>query len=239
MAPLCTCNIFVIIHSCKLIPFLIFFLCLFFLFFYVTPLFFIGPAGQLGSSVSCTKETKWSRGRAVMSNSSYSVTYRPAVVLGSLMETMDGFERSGALWSPSLIEFPGSRLQRWGCLWELWVRGRAARTLLCVDLSQTGGVEWKGLTVETEKEGKAGEAYCGALWMQRWHSITKRPACLHLLQIFSQFTSPTFKWNVLVERSDNVLFQPTASVLALFVSCWWKTTVGTASSLFALLAASL
>lgn len=117
----------VIIHSCKWIPFLNFF----FLsrFFYVTPLSFIGPAGQLDSCVSCTKETKWSWGQAVMSNSSYSVTYRPAAVFGSLMETMDGFERSGALWSPSLIEFPGSRLQRWGWLWSGICRSRKGRTV--------------------------------------------------------------------------------------------------------------
>lgn len=72
------------------------FLCSFFL-FYVTALSFIGPAGQLDSSVSRTKETKWDRGRAVMSNSSYSVTYRPAAVWGSLLETMEGLERSGVL----------------------------------------------------------------------------------------------------------------------------------------------
>lgn len=65
--------------------------------FYVTALSFIGPAGQLDSSVCRTKETKWDRGRAVMSNSSYSVTYRPAAVWGSLLETMEGFERSGVL----------------------------------------------------------------------------------------------------------------------------------------------
>lgn len=117
----------VIIHSCKWITFLNFF----FLsrFFYVTSLSFIGPAGQLDSCVSCTKETKWSWGQAVMSNSSYSVTYRPAAVFGSLMETMDGFERSGALWSPSLIEFPGSRLQRWGWLWSGICRSRKGRTV--------------------------------------------------------------------------------------------------------------
>lgn len=86
--------------------------------FYVAALSFIGPAGQLDSSVSSTKKTKWNRGRAVMSNSSYSVTYRATTVWGSLQETMEGFERSGALWSPSLIEFPGTELQCWGWLWS-------------------------------------------------------------------------------------------------------------------------
>ena len=66
-------------------------------FLYVTALSFIGPAGQLDSSVNCTKGTKWNWGWEVMSNSSYSVTYRAAAVWGSLLETMDGFERSGAL----------------------------------------------------------------------------------------------------------------------------------------------
>lgn len=129
MAPLCTCNIFVTSSFTPANEFL-FWISFFSLgFFYVTPLSFIGPAGQLDSCVSCTKETKWSWGQAVMSNSSYSVTYRPAAVFGSLMETMDGFERSGALWSPSLIEFPGSRLQRWGWLWSGICRSRKGRTV--------------------------------------------------------------------------------------------------------------
>lgn len=112
--------------------------------FYVTALSFIGPPGQLDSSVSCTIETKWNRGRAVMSNSSYSVTYRPAAVWGSLLETMEGFERSGALWSPALIEFPGTGLQCWGWLWSGSCGFReGVRTLLCADLSQTQ-VGWSG-----------------------------------------------------------------------------------------------
>lgn len=121
------------------------FLCFFlFFFFYITALSFIGPPGQLDSSVSCTIETKWNRGRAVMSNSSYSVTYRPAAVWGSLLETMEGFERSGALWSPSLIEFPGTGLQCWGWLWSGSCGFReGVRTLLCADLSQTQ-VGWSG-----------------------------------------------------------------------------------------------
>lgn len=68
--------------------------------FYVTALSFIGPPGQLDSSVSRTKETKWDRGRAVMSNSSYSVTYGAAAVWGSLLETMEGFERSESSEAP-------------------------------------------------------------------------------------------------------------------------------------------
>lgn len=131
-----------ITHSCERILFLIFFVS--FSFFYVTALSFIGPPGQLDSSVSCTIETKWNRGRAVMSNSSYSVTYRPAAVWGSLLETMEGFERSGALWSPSLIEFPGTGLQCWGWLWSGSCGFReGVRTLLCADLSQTQ-VGWSG-----------------------------------------------------------------------------------------------
>lgn len=41
-----------------------------------------------------------------------------------------GSERSRALWSPSLIEFPGTGLQYWGLIveWELQI---------CADLSQT------------------------------------------------------------------------------------------------------
>lgn len=152
MQPMCP----VIMQSCKWIPFSHF---LSFSVFYVTALSFIGPAGQLDSSVSCTKETKWNRGRAVMSNSSYSVTYRAASVWGSLLETMEGFERSGALWSPSLIEFPGTGLQCWGWLWSGSCGFReGVKTLLCADLSQTQ-VGWSG------RRGAAGEAYCGALWM--------------------------------------------------------------------------
>lgn len=129
MALLCTCNIFVTSSFTPASEFLFWISFFSLVFFYVTPLSFIGPAGQLDSCVSCTKETKWSWGQAVMSNSSYSVTYRPAAVFGSLMETMDGFERSGALWSPSLIEFPGSRLQRWGWLWSGICRSRKGRTV--------------------------------------------------------------------------------------------------------------
>lgn len=136
-----------------------------FLFFYGTALSFIGPAGQLDSSVSRTKETKWNRGRAVMSNSSYSVTYRPAAVWGSLLETMVGFERSGAFWSPSLIEFPGTGLQCWGWLWSGSCGFReGVRTLLCADLSQTQ-VGWSGRGWWWRRRGAAGEVYCGALWM--------------------------------------------------------------------------
>lgn len=124
-----------------------------FFFFYVTALSFIGQARQLDSSVSCTKETKWNRGRAVMSNSSYSVTYRPATVWGSLLETMEGFERSGALWSPSLIAFPGTGLQCWGWLWSgsCGFReggGAGEDPPLRWPFTGTGGVEWKGLEEE-------------------------------------------------------------------------------------------
>lgn len=73
--------------------------------FYVTALSFIGPPGQLDSSVSRTKETKWDRGRAVMSNSSYSVTYGAAAVWGSLLETMEGFERSESSEAPLWLSF--------------------------------------------------------------------------------------------------------------------------------------
>lgn len=119
-------------------PFLILFPSFFFFFFYITALSFICPPRQLDSSVSSTKETKWNRGRAVMSNSSYSVTYRRAAVWGSLLETMEGFERSEGLWSLSLIEFPGTGLQCWGWLWSGSCGfGEGVRTLLCADLSQT------------------------------------------------------------------------------------------------------
>ncbi len=153
-----------IIHSCKW--FLSLSHCLLsFFFFYVTALSFIGPAGQLDSSVCCTKETKWNRGRAVMSNSSYSVTYRAATVWGSLLETMEGFERSGALWSPSLIKFPGTGIQCWGWLWSGSCGFReGVRTLLCADLSQTQ-VGWSRRGWCRRRRGAAGEAYCGALWM--------------------------------------------------------------------------
>ncbi len=163
------------------------FLSFFFFSFFFFALSFIGPAGQLDSSVSRTKETKWNRERAVMSNSSYSVTYRPAVVWGSLLETMEGFERSGALWSPSLIEFPGTGLQCWDWLWSGSCGFReGVRTLLCADLSQTQ-VGWSGKGWRRRRRrGATGEAYCGARWMQRWHSITlDLVASIHLRRIFS------------------------------------------------------
>lgn len=161
-----TCNICVLPSSAPAneSSFSFSFFLLLFLFFCGTALSFIGPAGQLDSSVSHTKETKWNRGRAVMSNSSYSVTYRPATVWGSLLETMEGFERSGALWSPSLIEFPGTGLQCWGWLWSGSCGfGEGVRTLLCADLSQTQ-VGWSGRG-RRRRRGAAGEAYCGPLWM--------------------------------------------------------------------------
>lgn len=149
-----------IIHSYKWIPFLIFPLSFFFL--YVTTLSFIGQARQLDSSVSRTKETKWNRGRAVMSNSSYSVTYRPATVWGSLLETMEGSERSGALWSPSLIAFPGTGAPVLGMIveWEPWVQGGGEGPPLRWPFTDTGGVEWKGL----EEEEEEGSGRRGLLW---------------------------------------------------------------------------
>lgn len=153
----------------------------FFFFFYVTALSFIGPAGQLDSSVSRTKETKWNRGRAVMSNSSYSVTYRPAAVWGSLLETMEGFERSGALWSPSLIEFPGTGLQCWGWLWSgsRGFRGGGEDPPLRWPFTDTGGVEWKGLVVVVEEEEGSGRRslLCRSVNVEVAFSNT-RPGCL-------------------------------------------------------------
>lgn len=124
----------------------------FFCFFYVTALSFIGPPGQLDSSVSRTKETKWDRGRAVMSNSSYSVTYGAAAVWGSLPETMEGFERSESSEAPLWLSFLalGSSVGadcEVGAAGFFWVGeelgGGGARTLLRADLSQTQvGLEW-------------------------------------------------------------------------------------------------
>lgn len=79
---------------------------------------FYCPAGHLDYSVSNTKDTEWNQGRAVMSDSSYSLTYRPSVVLGNLLKTMTGFERSPAPWNLPLIEFPGIAMQCWGWLWS-------------------------------------------------------------------------------------------------------------------------
>lgn len=90
-----TCNICVcrdIIHSCKCVLSLIFRLS----FFMELHSLLLARLGNWILLSTCTKETKWNRGRAVMSNSTYSVTYRPAAVWGSLLETMVGFERSGA-----------------------------------------------------------------------------------------------------------------------------------------------
>lgn len=148
-----------IIQSCKRIPFLIFFLSFSFFSFLHSLLF-----ARLGNWILLSAVQKRQSGRVIMSNSSYSVTYRPAAMWGSLQETMEGFERSGALWSPSLIEFPGTRLQCWGWLWCGSCGFReGVRTLLCVDLSQTQ-VGWSGRGWR-RRWGRRGEAHYGALRM--------------------------------------------------------------------------
>lgn len=150
-------------------------------FLYVTALSFIGPAGQLDSSVNCTKGTKWNWGWEVMSNSSYSVTYRAAAVWGSLLETMDGFERSGALWSPPLIEFPGTGLQCWWWLWRgsCGFSGRewGPSSALTFHKHRWGGVE--GPVEEGEEEEGSGRR--GPLWRSVNAEVAfknTRPRCL-------------------------------------------------------------
>lgn len=160
--------------------------------FYGTALSFKGSAGQLDSSVSSTKETKWNQGRAVMSNSSYSVTYKTGHGAGKPSGDNGGFWEVEALWSPSLIEFPGTGLQCWGWLWSGSCGFReGVRTLLCADLSQTQ-VGWSGRG--WRRRGAAGEVYCSALSIWRWCLITlDLRTSIHLPGIFSQLLS---QWQI-------------------------------------------
>lgn len=157
----CTNTYNIWVHSCKLIPFSIFFL------FLHNCTFFYWPGCATGFFCQLHKRDKVELGMG----SNEQLLLQCYIWTGSGVGKPSG--DNGGFWE---VQSPLKPLFDWvswhwapvlGWLWSGSCGFReGVRTLLCADLSQTQvGWSGRGWRRRRRRRGAAGEAYCGALWM--------------------------------------------------------------------------